>query len=133
LLELANAFVSHLALLAVDHVMFGKHDNITATVDAVNKNGTNHTAQELWMAQAHWQYSTMSVILGFLHDSSITKDESRSGLNQALVPLFAPGGKYANVTVNMVEVDDVCDSGPALLAALRSALEVRMRANSVTH
>ncbi len=69
------------------------------------------------MAQGHWQYSTTSVAAGLLKESSILLDESRSGINALQVQnLTRRDFKY----LNLLEVDNVCDQGPQLLAALRA-------------
>lgn len=73
---------------------------------------------KFWMAQAHWQYDTSSVIQGELKLSCILKDESKSGVNKKLADKIS-SGLFPHI--NLLEVDDVCGgNGPELLSALRS-------------
>lgn len=72
---------------------------------------------KLWTAQAHWQYDPSSISQGEMHHSCITADESAAGVNQQLAARIRSGSfKH----LNFVEVDNVCDSGPELLQALRA-------------
>ena len=68
-------------------------------------------------AQALWQESDASVVLGTLRNSSLLKDERNSGLN-ALLTAELGKGRWAQ-NISLFEVNDVCDGGHALLAALR--------------
>mmetsp|Transcript_6306 Transcript_6306/g.9962 ORF Transcript_6306/g.9962 Transcript_6306/m.9962 type:complete len:334 (-) Transcript_6306:119-1120(-) len=63
----------------------------------------------LRMVQAHWQYDTESVILGKLHRSSILKDNARSPVHD-LLKTVTQGHRYK--TINIVELDDVCNNPP---------------------
>ena len=67
--------------------------------------------------QALWQEDADSVVVSGLHGATLLSEESRSGLNALVAAriLETPGAPYG-----LVEVNNVCDSGPALLAALRS-------------
>ena len=55
----------------------------------------------LWMAQAHWQSSAESVVMGTLHQSSLLLDESLSGVNSWLARRIRDG---AFNHLNAVEV-----------------------------
>lgn len=70
----------------------------------------------LWTAQAHWQYDPKSISQGELHHSCIIADESASGVNKQLAAKIRQG---AFKHMNLLEVDNVCDGGPALLQAMR--------------
>jgi hypothetical protein len=71
----------------------------------------------LWMAQAHWQSTALSVSLGTLHNSSIILDEERSGVNSWLVGQIK---NKAYPCLNMIEVDNVCDHGLELYQTLNN-------------
>lgn len=62
----------------------------------------------LWMAQAHWQQSALTISLGTLHNSSIVHDELQSGVNKWLAEKI---DEKAFSNLNMIEVDNVCDGG----------------------
>jgi len=68
------------------------------------------------MAQAHWQYSTSAIAQGVLHGSCILEDEASAEVNKKVADKIR-AGEFPYV--NMLEVDNVCDGGPDLLAALR--------------
>lgn len=72
---------------------------------------------QMWMAQAHWQYSAASVIAGALHDSSILLDSKRSGMN-ARVARSIRAGEYKRLNIlelGMSRDADALDSSPRLL------------------
>jgi len=71
----------------------------------------------LWMAQGHWQSTAESVVLGTLHNSSILLDESRAKVNVWLAQLARSRDEMP--VLNVLEVDNVCDGGLELLAALQ--------------
>ena len=74
------------------------------------------SSPNLWMAQAHWQSDAWSVSAGTLHNSSLLLDESRSGMNAWVEQSVLAGDfKYLNI----LELDNVCDNGQNILAALR--------------
>ena len=73
----------------------------------------------LYSHQALWQETDASVVIGVLHGSSLLEDERRSGLNALLSQRVADGSFDAR-RANLVEVNNVCDGGAALLAALRA-------------
>jgi len=69
--------------------------------------------------QALWEESTDSVVVGELHGSTLLDDERRSGLNGLLAERVT-SGVWDVSRINMVEVNNVCDGGNALLSALRA-------------
>jgi len=77
----------------------------------------------LYGHQALWQESDASVAVGALHGSSLLSDEERSTLN-ALLTSRVGSGAWDVSRANLVEINNVCDGGPALLAALRGARRV---------
>lgn len=69
----------------------------------------------LWMTQAHWQSTAVSIVDGTLHNSSLLLDEERSNVNSWMAE------NIRNKTyqfLNIVEVDNVCDNGLSLLDAI---------------
>lgn len=77
-----------------------------------------HTSDgQLWMAQGHWQYSASSVTAGTLRGSSILADEAKANVN-AMLTAAVTAGQFP--FLNLLEVDNVCDHGLELLAALRA-------------
>jgi len=90
-----------------------------------NKNMTAiqppHDPNLLYWLQGAWAEHTASVILGFLHGSSLLDDETRSQLNARVIDWtnsqtqskFYPGGWGINA---------VCDHGNALAAAMLNRL-----------
>jgi hypothetical protein len=83
------------------------------------KNATqpHTTSTKLRMQQAHWQSSTESVPLGLAHGSSVLKDEQSSGVNKWLAEKIN-AGEFARGSLNLVELDNVCDYGLDVFAAL---------------
>jgi len=77
---------------------------------------SSSSSSPLFMAQAHWQSSTESVPLGILHESSVLLDESRSDVNAWLAQAI---GDNSFAYLNLVEVDNVCNNGPAIAKALQ--------------
>lgn len=65
--------------------------------------------------QCIWQETTDSVVIGELHLSSLVEDEEKSKLNKRLTQ-FVKDGRFENL--NLVMVNNVCDGGLALKAAL---------------
>ena len=57
------------------------------------------------------------VVIGTLRDSSLLIDETKSALNTMNAGYIA-AGRWANIS--LFEVNNVCDGGPALLAALQT-------------
>ena len=84
-------------------------------LDGVNKKGPPADGL-LWQMQALWQEAADSVVIGTLKGSSLLKDEVESGLNGLLAEWMLNGSWP---TANFLEVNNVCDQGPALLAAIR--------------
>jgi hypothetical protein len=74
------------------------------------------TAQPLYQAQALWEESTASVVIGELHLSSLLNDEVKSEMNK-MVAGYIRDGRWANI--NQIELNNVCDAGPDVLAALQ--------------
>lgn len=71
----------------------------------------------LYTVQALWQETTSSVVVGELHFSSLLGDEKASGLNQLLAQRIKAGAMDVS-GLGMLEVNNVCDSGLELLAAI---------------
>lgn len=69
-----------------------------------------------WMLQAHWQSTAATITSGTLHRSSLLLDEERSGVNRWAAEAVTEG---LFPTLNLVEVDNVCDGGLELLASLK--------------
>ena len=67
--------------------------------------------------QALWEETVASVVLGTLARSSLVKDENWSKLN-SLVTAAVQEGRWKHI--NWLEVNDVCDGGEGLLAALKA-------------
>lgn len=67
-------------------------------------------------SQALWQESTESVVIGTLRNSSLLTDERRSALN-ALLATSVRAHRWAHM--GLLEVNNVCDGGPDLWAALK--------------
>ena len=87
--------------------------------DLFEVTGTDPTVDNptsMWMAQAHWQSTALSIALGTLHNSSLLLDESRAGVNSWVVDAIN-GGQFKYL--NYLEVDNVCDNGPAIYDALK--------------
>ena len=58
--------------------------------------------------QAHWQYDAAAIVAGTIRGSSIIQDQRRSRLNARLVEALRTG-VLQNASLNLLEVDDVCD------------------------
>ena len=67
-------------------------------------------------SQALWQESSDSVVIGTLRNSSLLLDEARSGLN-ALLARQVRARRWRHL--NLLEVNNVCDGGPELWAAIQ--------------
>jgi len=78
-------------------------------------NATVPTNGRLYELQALWQETTESVIIGELHGSSLMLDEAWSGLNQKLA-IWVRSNRLPHIS--MLEVNNVCDGGNDLLAAI---------------
>eukprot|EP00040_Diaphanoeca_grandis_P043906 m.10688 g.10688 ORF g.10688 m.10688 type:complete len:339 (+) comp8438_c0_seq1:171-1187(+) len=70
-------------------------------------------------AQAIWQETTDSVVIGTLRESSLLKDETNSGLNAMLVENIK--AKRWQNNISFIEINNVCDSGKELYAAIQAA------------
>lgn len=86
-------------------------------IDNVTKLGPPSNG-DMYTHQCIWQETTDSVVVGELHLSTLLQDEARSTLN-ALINDRIASGAFDSSRINMVEVNDVCDGGPALLKTLR--------------
>jgi hypothetical protein len=86
------------------------------SLDAANAAGPPSDGY-LYQMQALWQESDQSVVLGELHLSSLLRDERRSRLNEQLVAAVK-AKRWANI--NFLEVNNVCDVGLELFAALKA-------------
>ena len=91
-------------------------DHMTSYLqNTTNTDPTSHSVN-MWMTQAHWQSSAETVILGTLHNSSLLLDESRSNMNKWIESaIYSKSFKY----LNFLELDHVCDNGPAIYEAIK--------------
>jgi len=87
-----------------------------AYLDEVASQGPPSGGQLVQM-QALWQETAVTVVLGSLRLSSLVRDERRSNLNAALVSAVEDG-RWGS-SINLLEVNNVCHNGPALLRALQ--------------
>lgn len=92
-------------------------DRLLSYLDRVSAGGLSDGM--FTQAQALWQESATSVIVGTWRHSSLVKDEVNSGINQIIVAAVR-SGRWSNI--NLLEVNNVCDEGPQLLEALRNNL-----------
>ena len=76
------------------------------------------TNAHLRMQQAHWQSSSESVPLGLAHGSSVLQDEQKAGVNGWLAGQIK-AKVLSTGSLNLLELDNVCDQGPAVFAALQ--------------
>jgi hypothetical protein len=72
--------------------------------------------KSFWQAQALWQEGADTVVIGTLRNSSLLKDEQESQLNAALAKEVL-AGRWPQL--GLIEVNNVCNGGPALLDAIR--------------
>ena len=77
--------------------------------------GPSASGQPMYQAQAVWQESVTSVVIGEAHLSSLMNDEAKSTLNE-LVTGHVREGRWKDL--NAVEVNNVCDGGNVLNEAL---------------
>mmetsp|Transcript_45245 Transcript_45245/g.84465 ORF Transcript_45245/g.84465 Transcript_45245/m.84465 type:complete len:125 (+) Transcript_45245:609-983(+) len=77
---------------------------------------TSKSTAGLRMVQAHWQNNAETVAQGVLRGSSVILDEKRSGLNHMLAQKITQGDFGS---LNLVEVDNVCDGGLEVSRALK--------------
>ena len=70
----------------------------------------------LWLLQAHWQSSAETIAFGLLHGGSLLVDENKAGVNAWMASQLQARTLPA---VGLLELDNVCDGGPAVAAALR--------------
>jgi hypothetical protein len=92
-------------------------DRIFNYLKDVSKRGSR--GGRLYSMQALWQETKTTVELGLLDLSSLLIDEKNSKLNQQVADAVkqGPGGMFPHI--NLLEVNNVCDGGKDLLAALR--------------
>ena len=83
-------------------------------LDGFISSGLSNTS--FWQAQAMWQESPESVIIGTARNSSLLKDEVESQLNLELAKQVR-AKRWPSL--NLLEVNNVCDGGPELLKAIR--------------
>lgn len=83
-------------------------------LDKVSAGGLSNTY--FTQFQALWQEGTDSVVIGTLRDSSLLQDEQKSGINYLNAKYIAEG-RWKNIS--LFEVNNVCDGGPQLMAALQ--------------
>eukprot|EP01048_Picozoa_sp_COSAG05_P013464 COSAG05_NODE_1437_length_4887_cov_5.343150_2_plen_346_part_00 len=83
-------------------------------LDAQDKPASDGRFQQ-W--QAIWQESTDSVIIGTIKNSSLVLDEQHSQLNRGILTPQVKAGRWKNV--GLLEVNNVCDGGIELAAALK--------------
>mmetsp|Transcript_29050 Transcript_29050/g.37494 ORF Transcript_29050/g.37494 Transcript_29050/m.37494 type:complete len:362 (-) Transcript_29050:84-1169(-) len=102
--------------------MFEYLDNTSASYDSSFK----HTGQ-LWQMQSLWEETDASVALGTLARSSLLEDEVRSSLNNKLTSAVE-AGRWSDIS--LLEVNNVCDGGPALFTALRNWWSMKQKKNS---
>jgi len=94
-------------------------DSLKSYAAAVTGADPTTASPNLWMTQLHWQSTALSVSLGALHNSSLLRDEALAGVNAWVEQALLSGDfKY----LNFVELDNVCDNGLAVRAALQRRL-----------
>lgn len=90
-------------------------DQMTTYMEKVSQAGPSQGSVPMYQIQALWEESVASVVIGELHLSSLIEDEAKSKLN-ALTASYVNADRFPNL--NYIEVNNVCDGGPELLAAL---------------
>ena len=90
-------------------------DRMLQMLDAVARGGLRDGF--FTQAQALWQETDASVAIGVLRNSSLLLDERRSALNALLAGEARAKGRWRR-SVNLFEVNDVCDGGRELARAL---------------
>jgi hypothetical protein len=86
----------------------------------LNRTAASMSTDALWMLQAHWQSDAVSIPLGDLHRSSVLEDESKAGVNAWLASTLRSRALPFE-SLNIIELDNVCDGGVGVLAALRES------------
>jgi hypothetical protein len=66
------------------------------------------TYNNLWLLQAHWQYTKSSIESGIVHLSSIIKDELNSQLNKKILSEIK-NQRWKNISI--IQLDNICDGG----------------------
>jgi len=93
----------------------GPLNEMFSYLDRVAAAGPNRTSGKLYTAQALWQETTEAIVLGGLAGSSLIDDEVQSQLNALVTARLA---SFTNV--NLIEINNVCDGGPALYAEMQA-------------
>lgn len=78
---------------------------------------------KMYITQAHWQYDAKSIAIATARQSCIIYDEEHSKMNQKVADKISKN-TYKNLAI--LQVDNVCDHGPALARALLSQAEKRL-------
>ena len=109
-------------LLSLEYTCYADSSTKAAPLNRMWSYLSNTTAigpldGQMWTAQALWQEDAQSVTVGTLHDSSLLKDESKSGLNGLLKDRIL-SGTWNVSKINMVEINNVCDGGVELKKVL---------------
>ena len=94
-------------------------DRMWEYIDNITKAGPSPSHQ-LATVQCLWEESPASIAIGTLHGSSLLKDESKSQLN-ALLTQRIHNGVWNVSSVGIIEVNNICDGGAALLEAFRES------------
>lgn len=94
---------------AVMKLMWDYADGLTQRREPVPHDG-------MWMVQGHWQYDPEQWTKGQLHGSSLVLDEQRSAVNAGIAQRISSGTWQR---LNIIEVDNICDGGAALLDSVR--------------
>ena len=74
----------------------------------------------LYTVQALWQETTSSVVVSELHGGTTIDEEKWSSLNAKVAAKIAARAWGDNARLGVVEVNNVCHDGPALLGVLRA-------------
>jgi hypothetical protein len=107
-----------------EYSCYGKHKEVAWDSFKTYLNDTSGPSStsndNLWMLQAHWQSTSTSISLGDLHLSSVLKDESKAGVNAWLANTIR-NRELPYEKLNLIKLDNVCDGGNDVLAALRES------------
>lgn len=89
--------------------------------DTTNK--ATPPTDKMYVTQAHWQYDGKTVALGTAKRSCIINDEKQSKMNENVAAQIHKG---THKNLFLLQVDNVCNHGPELAAALHSLAEKRL-------
>ncbi|GMH58156.1 hypothetical protein TrST_g4523 [Triparma strigata] len=104
----------------------GMSDMRGEQLDKWNEMALDPTSKSWYMekpfykADGHWQYTTESMVLMFMHASSIRWDSQRSGQNKYIAKLIREGG--APDGLNLLGLDFVCEDGQDVKDAIEDVL-----------